>query len=155
MLKNKTCPSSPLSSFSFLYSAQTETSFETAPLLPVLRPSVAISFLIPFSLFQPLLCAVLWCRSKGWEISARQEGKKQLPTCAQANSRQYLHGMAGCFYPTAVNLDSSDGSAVNSWLPRSLLPPLQGPGEFTVPATSQQSLCYCISAADRCPCQQS
>lgn len=40
---------------------------------------------------------------------------------------------------------------VNSWLQHSLLPPLQGPGGFTVPATSRQSLCYCISADDHCP----
>lgn len=40
---------------------------------------------------------------------------------------------------------------VNSWLRHSLLPPLQGPGGFTVPATSQHSLCYCISADDHCP----
>lgn len=40
---------------------------------------------------------------------------------------------------------------VNSWLQHSLLPPLQGPGGFSVPATSRQSLCYCISADDHCP----
>lgn len=106
------------------------------------------------SLLHPLFHTVLqW--SECWGISARQRGKKQTPACAQADSRQYLHGMGGCFYPTTFNLDSLDGSVANSWLRHSLLPPLQGPGGFTVPATSQQSFCYCISADDCCLCQQS
>lgn len=72
-------------------------------------------------------------------------------TLPMVQEQRLEKGMAGWFYPTAVNLAVLNGSAVYSWLRHSLLPPLQDPGGFTVPATSQQSLGYCIFAADCCP----
>lgn len=129
VLQSKTCPSSPLSSFPFF-------------ILPKWRPQWKLCFFSPCSLaFQwpPPPPALL----------------PPLPHAAYGAGAKAGERHGRLVLPTAVNLAVLNGTAVYSWLRHSLLPPLQDPGGFTVPATSQQSLGYCIFAADCCPCQQS